>query len=463
MATASHVPGTESPNPSPTIREWARHRPDDLKSRAQAALERVDLPSLMSHLGIPLEWRGNRPWALCWVHADKNPSLALSPPEANRKGHWTYYCHGCKNNRGDAINVARTKQQLTFAEAVDYLEQFIGASPSNSTTRPVPAATWQEMPTVEQHRAAEAFIELLDAAVPQARSQAIAYLTGRGARREVIDQVGGAWLVTKDQWRSVSPQLRSHPLRDLLLRAGLARIDPWKHVSAAWFDDTCVGVSRDRDGRPLFFWGRSTNPQTAPERRYRNQSVSGGSHSLPYGLDALAAAAETHGTVRLVEGPITALGARSLGDGQAAPTIAVLRRLGWHTPPTAPDQLALWQSLLPDLRACRMVEICPDNDQAKMDASTGSPDAKASAKMAEGLLLAENLAHWMRQDGVNAVVRLLAPLAPPLSSWIPLPGVPYFMPFGYPEKDFADVARRQNQAAATNAELLPSTASTMHR
>ena len=184
MATASHVPGTESPCPSPTIREWARHRPDDLKSRAQAALERVDLPSLMSHLGIPLEWRGNRPWALCWVHADKNPSLALSPPEANRKGHWTYYCHGCKNNRGDAINVARTKQQLSFAEAVDYLERFIGASPSNST--------------------------------PRHRSQAIVYLTGRGARREVIDQVGGAWLVTKDQWRSISPQLRAHPLRDLL-------------------------------------------------------------------------------------------------------------------------------------------------------------------------------------------------------------------------------------------------------
>src|SRR5208282_6049600 len=103
-------------------------------------------------------------------------------------------------------------------------------------------------------------------------------------------------------------------------------------------------------------WGRRLKAADfCPDMRYLNQKV-GGARNIPFGLDAVTEAARHGGALRVVEGPITCLGSRSLVDGNALPTFAVLHRLGWGKTPD-PGQQHLWTTLLNDLRRCQVVEI----------------------------------------------------------------------------------------------------------
>jgi hypothetical protein len=390
-------------------------------------LDRVDLPSLLIANQVAIHWHGSHAWASCWLHPDFHPSVCLNDPIRSTKGRWTYFCFGCQESRGDALNAVKTLRGLSTAQAIEYLERFVGAAPAAQVRQRAAPAAPPLLPRADQLAAAQAWIALIDAVAPAAGEQAQAYLCARGASREAIAAVGGGWLVTGADWRRISALLERHPARDLLLQAGLAVMSRHGQPRALWFDDAVLCASRSPAQQPLYFWGRRLKSAAIlPGMRYCNQKV-GGVRSVPFGLDAVASAANGSGTVRVVEGPITALGSRSLGDGNEAPTMALLHRIGWGRFPD-PGQQALWMSISDDLRRCRTVEICPDNDLKPQT-------------LDQGVALGVACASWLRLQGVRATLRLFRPYHGPVAIPAGLGG----SPFGYRDKDFAEVAVRLRQ------------------
>jgi hypothetical protein len=390
-------------------------------------LDRVDLPSLLIANNVAICWRGSHAWASCWLHPDRHPSLQLTDPVRSTKGRWTYFCFGCQEARGDALNAVKTLRGLSTAQAIDYLERFVGAAPdalARQRVVPAPPAVPPLLARADQQAAASAWIALIEASVPQAGEHARTYLRARGASADAIAAVGGGWLVSSADWRRISGALEHHPARELFLQAGLAVISRYGHPRALWFDDVVLCASRSQTQHAIYFWGRRLKSAAVlPGMRYCNQKV-GGARSVPFGLDAVASAARDEGTLRVVEGPITALGSRSLSDGNAVPTMALLHRVGWGRFPD-PGQQALWTSLSDDLRRCRTVEICPDNDHKPQT-------------LDQGVALGVACASWLRLQGVRATLRLFQHYHGPVA--IP-PGLEG-SPFGYRDKDFADVAVR---------------------
>jgi hypothetical protein len=390
-------------------------------------LDRVDLPSLLMANNVAILWRGSHAWASCWMHVDHNPSVQINDPVRSTKGRWTYYCYGCQEARGDALNAVKTLRGISTAQAIDYLERFVGAAPEARARERVMPATPVVPPLLaraDQQAAASAWIALIESAVPQAAEQARTYLSSRGAGNEAIAAVGGGWLVSSADWRRIGEALEHHPLRELFLQAGLAVISRHGHARALWFDDVVLCASRSQNQSALYFWGRRLKSAAIlPGMRYCNQKV-GGARSVPFGLDAVATAAQDAGCLRVVEGPITALGSRSLRDGNAAPTMALLHRIGWGRFPD-PGQQTLWMSLSDDLRRCRTVEICPDNDLKPQT-------------LDQGVALGVACASWLRLQGVRASLRMFQPYHGPVAIPAGLEG----SPFGYRDKDFADVAVR---------------------
>jgi len=399
-----------------------------LSHTAHDIVNRIDLPRFLTDHQVPVVMKGSRPWATCWVHQDANPSVQLNDPSRSTKGRWTVFCHGCNNCRGDALDVARQLKGLSTRDAVSYLEKYLGhqgSAPSPLPTMATHQASQKEgISREDQVRAGEAWGALIDRVVPLAAAEAEAYLTQRGASHASIAEVGGGRLVRRLDWFRVNHHLKATPDLDLLRHANFVVEGRNGQLRSAWFDDVVLCASRTRAGAPSYFWGRRLDPSRfAPDMKYQNQRGENGVRHMAFGLDAVLRAASTKSVVRAVEGPITALGSRSLRDGQAVPTFAVLHRLGWTR--SDPRQESEWFMILDHLRECSMVEICPDNDEKP-------------AKLEQGVMLGANLVTWLRCQGVKSQLRLFQPYAGPVDRAL------FGEPLGYSAKDYADVSRAQS-------------------
>lgn len=396
-----------------------------LSHTAHEIVNRIDLPRFLIDHQVPVVMKGSRPWATCWVHQDNNPSVQLNDPSRSTKGRWTVFCHGCNDCRGDALDVARQLRGLSTPDAVSYLEKYLGHQGSSPGPNPGMVSR-QQAPGIsrdDQVKAGLAWESLIDRLIPTAKGDAEAYLMQRGASKQAIAEVGGGQLVRRQDWFRVNHHLAQSSDLELLRHANFVVTGRNDQLRSAWFDDVVLCASRTRTGDPSYFWGRRLDPSRfAPDMKYQNQRGENCVRHMPFGLDAVMRAARTKSVVRAVEGPITALGSRSLQDGQAAPTFAVLHRLGWVRPD--PRQENEWFMILDHLRECSMVEICPDNDE------------KAS-KLDQGVMLGANLVSWLRCQGVKSQLRLFRPYEGTVDREI------LGDPLGYVEKDFADVSRRQ--------------------
>lgn len=399
-----------------------------LSANAHDIVNRIDLPRFLTDHQVPVVMKGSRPWATCWVHQDGNPSVQLNDPSRSTKGRWTVFCHGCNNCRGDALDVARQLKGLNTQDAVNYLEKYLGHQVSSPTSSPGisahVAAPMVGISREDQVRAALAWGALLDRVVPTAGSDGEAYLAQRGANKESIAEVGGGRLIRRLDWFRVNHHLRESPDLDLLRQANFVVEGRAGQLRSAWFDDVVLCASRTRSGAPSYVWGRRLDPSRfAPDMKYQNQRGENGVRHMAFGLDAVLRAASTKSVVRAVEGPITALGSRSLRDGKAVPTFAVLHRLGWSR--ADHRQESEWCMILDHLRECAMVEICPDNDEKPK-------------KLDQGVMLGANLVTWLRCQGVRSELRLFQPYQGAVERNL------LGEPLGYVQKDFADVARSQN-------------------
>ena len=73
-----------------------------------------DLIETIQNESIELKRKGRYFWTLCPFHAEKNPSFTVNPLKQ------TFNCYGC-GERGDAITFIQKHRNLSFKEAIKYL------------------------------------------------------------------------------------------------------------------------------------------------------------------------------------------------------------------------------------------------------------------------------------------------------------------------------------------------------
>lgn len=92
------------------------HLPQDVIKRVKDVAKILDV---VIDAGIEMKPVGANYKALCPFHADKNPSLIISP------GRNTYKCFACGEG-GDSIKFVMSKYSLSFVDAVKYLAKMYG-------------------------------------------------------------------------------------------------------------------------------------------------------------------------------------------------------------------------------------------------------------------------------------------------------------------------------------------------
>lgn len=396
-----------------------------------AVVRDADLPAILAGDGYTVSARG---MTQCPFHADgaeRTPSMHVW--YSSERDRYVYFCHACRE-RGDTLAYLREKHGLSFESAIEHLRRTQQILPmAKSSVRP--ATPVARMSMLDQTDAIASFVEILDRVAPQARQRGADYVRGRGIDAHQLKR-HPAWRLDRDDLARIGKVLAEHPEVDRMITAGVAKRDD-RGTRPIWWDDVCLGVSRLRSGAPFQFWGRRLNHLAIPHLahiKYMNQLERHGARSIPFGLDAIADARTRGVPLRVVEGQYTALGSRSLRDGQATPTMALTHRLGWSKDAGGieADRSPLWSALLDEFRTVRAgVEICPDND----------PDGM---KVAEGFFLANNLVSWLRRHAVPACLRPLAQ-RPELDL---VPAGHVGAAFGYDGfKDFCDVALSQGAAS----------------
>jgi len=296
---------------------------------------------------------------------------------------------------------------MSFIEAVRWMAQETGYWPSGLGKRaePVPRLKSTKLaaprkpspppPQYKQHRmdlcrqveAIRRFIMHLEALTNFADIvvDAFIYLASRGIDPQAIEDMGGVFMLPDGR---TCRQLAERLIADdpeLFIEAGLLKeAEGTKPLRLTWWDRTCIFVCRDRTNRkPLYLIGRRTDPGDLP--KYMNQMTRKGAQKYPYGLPSLGRAADFGEELLILEGPIDALGAESIGTHALA---MLTRPSAGETHQTSGGAERIMLNLLSDLKRCSCVRILPDNDEGESGAI--------------GIVSASRLAQWLSARGILA-------------------------------------------------------------
>lgn len=188
--------------------------------------------------------RSGRNWkACCPFHGEKTPSFYVYDDH--------FHCFGC-GAHGDVITFVMQSEGRGFPEVVAELAAEAGLE--------VPRASPQQRESEQRVRDLAEVLELVQAAwvrrlhAPEGRG-GLAYLRGRGLSDETIAAFGLGWsgegrggLLEELRPRGVTP--------DLLLRAGLMRVDEEGRPKGELFFNRVTFPIRDRKGMLVSFGGR---------------------------------------------------------------------------------------------------------------------------------------------------------------------------------------------------------------
>ncbi|WP_323990440.1 DNA primase [Nguyenibacter sp. L1] len=188
--------------------------------------------------------RSGRNWkACCPFHGEKTPSFYVYDDH--------FHCFGC-GAHGDVISFVMQSEGRSFPEAVAELAAQAGLD--------VPRATPQQREADQRARDLTEVLDLVQAAwmrrlhAPEGRA-GLAYLRGRGLADETIAAFGLGW--SGDGRGSLLAELQPHGVtQDLLLQAGLMRVDEDGRPRGELFFNRVIFPIRDRRGALVSFGGR---------------------------------------------------------------------------------------------------------------------------------------------------------------------------------------------------------------
>jgi len=250
---------------------------------------------------------GTRWQGLCPFHDENSPSFSVNYELG------VYYCFGCRVS-GDAITFVREKENLDFAEAVEYL-----AAKANISLR------YTDQNENETRGRRKELLELVEKAVnfyhdcllnhPQARP-AREYLKSRGYDSGIAKRFSLGWAPT--EWDSLAKHLKVSP--EDLQEAGLGGLSR-RGQQYDFFRDRIMFPIFNEKGEPIGFGGRQLPEGEGP--KYKNTSDSAKIYSkseVLYGLNWAKTEAGKLSEIVVCEGYTDVIGAHLAGVERAVAT-----------------------------------------------------------------------------------------------------------------------------------------------
>lgn len=353
----------------------------------------ANLPGLLELDGVKLRRDGSGFRCACPIHGGDNPE-GFHLFRRGGAGAWVWKCFSADCGSGDAWDYLSLRHGLPFMDAARYLSDLSGFRPEGLEPggeplrlRPAPVpppAPMQEEPKLPPGRreALLAFFLSLVDKDPAALAGGLDYALSRGVQAKEANGLGGIYLLSPGLGDRIARHLEESALLEEMLLAGLLTKRGGKNV-LHWWDLVALlpCLSPDR-GSVLGITARRMDWKPG-DRVGKYLHLRGA--AAPYGLPALAKAAEAGAPLYLVEGPFDALGAAALG----LQAVALLGR------PHKEDFRKL-EPFLELLRDCSRVDVLADSDPGE--------------KGTEGRILANELAATLARKGIRSRVATLEEL-----------------------------------------------------
>ena len=188
--------------------------------------------------------RSGRNWKTCCpFHGEKTPSFYVYDDH--------FHCFGC-GAHGDAISYVMQSEGRSFPEAVEQL--------ANEAGLDIPKSDPRTEARAREVKSLGDVLNLVQASyrrrlfLPEGR-EGLAYLRGRGLSDATIERFGLGW---SGDGRRLVEELRPHDVTpDMLVQAGLMRVDDRGDAKGELFFNRVTFPIRDRRGRIISFGART--------------------------------------------------------------------------------------------------------------------------------------------------------------------------------------------------------------
>jgi len=188
--------------------------------------------------------RSGRNWKTCCpFHGEKSPSFYVYDDH--------FHCFGC-GAHGDAISYVMQSEGRSFPEAVEQL--------ANEAGLDIPKSDPRTEARAREVKSLGDVLNLVQASyrrrlfLPEGR-EGLAYLRGRGLSDATIERFGLGW---SGDGRRLVEELRPHDVTpDMLVQAGLMRVDDRGDAKGELFFNRVTFPIRDRRGRIISFGART--------------------------------------------------------------------------------------------------------------------------------------------------------------------------------------------------------------
>lgn len=261
-----------------------------------ASIEKVrDAADMVEVVGARTDLRrqGARWTGLCPFHPERTPSFSVNPSDK------LYYCFGCEAS-GDIFTFVQETEEVSFAEAVEWLSQRFGVEIEREAEDPGEAEARQRRERLGSllERAAQYYANYLWQS-PKAE-KVRSYLASRGLGEEVLGAFGVGY--SPSDWGALLSRAQQAGFSvEELVGAGLARQGRHGgHYDA--FRARIVFPVRDRRGRVLGFGARATRGEQKPKYVNSAETDLFRKSEMLYGIDQARAPIAKAGRAVLVEG-----------------------------------------------------------------------------------------------------------------------------------------------------------------
>ena len=257
--------------------------------------ERADLVEIIGRY-TKLQKMGGRYIGCCPFHKEKTPSFNVNPQQG------FYHCFGCKEG-GDVFAFLMKVEGLSFMEAMRDLAQSLHIEIPQSARFSAEASREATTERSAGHelleRAAKFYNKVLLTGATEGARKAWAYLQTRGITQEEAEELRLGWAPEsgQDLMRKLSASEKPLAEKTSLIRMGQS--GPYEFFRSRLLIPIC-----DAKGRTAAFSGRTLEPVTSQNPKYKNSSESDWfkKKEVLYGLDRAAKLIRTDDYVCIVEG-----------------------------------------------------------------------------------------------------------------------------------------------------------------
>ncbi len=262
--------------------------------------DRLDIVDVVSQY-VPLKKSGANYWGICPFHADKKPSMSVSPSRG------IYKCFSCGAG-GDALSFLVRIQNREYKDVILELAEKFGIELPTKYHASSETKTQKAEMIKACHKAAKFFNLQLRSA--DDANKAMTYLRGRSITDEIIDKFTLGWAPNK--YDSLYKELKKEFKDDILEKAGLIL----KSNSGGWIDrfrNRIIIPIQNENGEYVAFGARAVDEGQNPKYLNSSDSLIYNKSKILFGLNSAQEAIRAQDRVIIMEGYFDVISAQAHG------------------------------------------------------------------------------------------------------------------------------------------------------